>query len=307
MNLRTPSMYVTSLTAFTPDGALDEDGMRQHFERFSAAGIGAYVGGSGSGEGYALNRAEQRRVMEIAKKSLQGKVQVRAMGVEPRTPREMVEFAQLVEEVGLDGMQIYSLEVGHDGAPSAGELRDYLSEVLESVSIACIPSIHQSVGYVYPVEVVADLVARYPQIVGLNVTTDAHYLSRIIEAVGDRVEIHCGGPQAVMTTLALGGTGCVCSEANLVPELCVSLTDHYGAGRYADAEAVYRRIMGLWPIALKYRGGRGTKAALALLGLPGGTTRRPRAPLGEAEIADVAESLAALDVRSLLSMPPARS
>jgi 4-hydroxy-tetrahydrodipicolinate synthase len=293
-------MYVTSLTTFGTDGALDEEGQRRHFERFAAAGIGAYVGGSGSGEGYALSRDEQRRVMEVAKETLQGKVPVRAMGVEPRTPAEMVSFVKLVEQVGLDGTQVYSLEVGHDGPPSATELRDYLTEVLESVSIPCIPSIHVSVGYVYPIEVIVELVERYPHLVGLNVTTDAGYLCRIIEAVGDRVEIHSGGPHSVMTTLALGGTGCVLSEANLVPELCASLTEQYRAGDYAGAEAAYRRIMGLWPITSRYRGGRGTKAALALLGLPGGTTRPPRAPLTEAEIADVSESLERLDIRSLL-------
>jgi 4-hydroxy-tetrahydrodipicolinate synthase len=300
MFVRTPSNFVTSLTAFAPDGSLDEEGMRRHFARFAAAGIGAYVGGSGSGEGYALSRDEQRRVMQIAKETLQGTVPVRAMGVEPRTAREMVDFVGMVEEVGLDGTQVYSLEVGHDGAPSAAELRDYLTEVLESTSLPCIPSIHQSVGYVYPVEVIAELVERYPQIVGLNVTTDVHYLTCLLEAVGDKVEVHCGGPHSVMTNLALGGTGCVCSEANLVPELVVSLTDLYAAGRYAEAEAAFRRMMGLWPIVSRYRGGRGTKAALALLGLPGGTTRPPRTPLGEADIADVAASLAALDVRSLL-------
>lgn len=300
MFVRTPSNYVTSLTIFAPDGSLDEDGQRRHFERFAAAGIGAYVGGSGSGEGYALSRDEQRRVMEIAKETLKGKVQARAMGVEPRTPREMVEFVAMVADVGLDGTQVYSLEVGHDGAPSASELNDYLSEVLESTSLPCIPSIHQSVGYTYPIEVIADVVARYPHVVGLNVTTDVGYLTRIIEAVGDKVEIHTGGPHSVMTNLALGGTGCVCSEPNLVPELVVSLTDHYAAGRYAEAEAAYRRIMGLWPVMYKYRGGRGTKAALAILGLSGGRTRPPRGAIGEAEIADVRASLDALDVRSLL-------
>src|SRR4051812_37912174 len=95
MFVRTPSNYVTSITVFAPDGSLDEDGQRRHFERFAAARIGAYVGGSGSGEGYALSWDEQRRLMEIAKEVLKGEVQVRAMGVEPRTPREMVEFVAM--------------------------------------------------------------------------------------------------------------------------------------------------------------------------------------------------------------------
>jgi 4-hydroxy-tetrahydrodipicolinate synthase len=300
MFVRTPCNYVTSITAFSADGSLDYQGMRKHFERFAVAGIGVYVGGSGSGEGYALTRDEQQSVMQIAKETLQGKVQVRAMGVEPRNAKEMIDFVGLVAAVGLDGTQIYSLEVGHDGEPSVSELRDYLTEVLESTSLPCIPSVHQSVGYLYPVELIAELVERYSNIVGINVTADYHYLARLVEAVGHSVEIHCGGPHAVMTNLALGGTGCVCSEANLVPELVVSLTESYASGNYAEAEAAYRRIMGLWPITSKYRGGRGTKAALALLGLPGGSTRPPRAPLGDTEVADVAASLESLDIASLL-------
>ena len=59
------STFVISLTPYTKDGALDERGLRGHLRRLAAAGIGVYLGGSGSGEGYTLTEAERDRVFEI--------------------------------------------------------------------------------------------------------------------------------------------------------------------------------------------------------------------------------------------------
>jgi 4-hydroxy-tetrahydrodipicolinate synthase len=303
MNERTPSAYVTSLTTFKENGDFDEGGMRLHLRRFAEAGIGVYVGGSGSGEGYSLSAGEVRHLLEIAREELQGRVPVRAMGTEPRTPQEMIEFGQVVQEIGLDAMQVYSLEVGHGGPPTDRELEDYLREVLEAISMPCVPSIHMSVGYLYPIELIARMVNRYSHVIGLNVTSDIHYLTRVIDAVGSKVEIHCGGPAHAMTILALGGTGYISSEANLVPALCVSLIEDYKAGRYPEAEAAYGRIMRLWPITSRYRGIRGTKAALGLLGLPGGFPRKPRRAVDEDGLKNIAQSLEDLEIRELLALP----
>ncbi|HEX4778236.1 MAG TPA: dihydrodipicolinate synthase family protein, partial [Acidimicrobiia bacterium] len=59
------STFVISLTPFTATGELDEDGLRGHLRRLASSGIGVYLGGSGSGEGYTLSRDEMRRVLEI--------------------------------------------------------------------------------------------------------------------------------------------------------------------------------------------------------------------------------------------------
>ena len=49
----------------------------------AAAGIGVYLGGGGSGEGYVLSADEARRLLQIGVEELKGKVPVRAMGVDP--------------------------------------------------------------------------------------------------------------------------------------------------------------------------------------------------------------------------------
>jgi 4-hydroxy-tetrahydrodipicolinate synthase len=297
---RNPTTYVISLTPFTAAGALDEQGLRDHFRRLAVSGIGVYVAGSGSGEAYTLDDAELEAVLGVAAEELRGRVPVRGMGREPRTAQEMIRFCRLVRDAGLDAAQIYSLDIGHGNKPSDRELEAYLFTVLDAVDFACVISVHQSVGYLYPVDLIARVIDRYPQVLGVNVSTgDIQYLTRLIDAVDSRAEVHCGGPALALSTLALGGTGYLSSEGNLAPRLCVSLIDHYRSGRLVDAEAAYRRILHLWPVSYKYGSIRGTKAALGLLGLPGGYPRPPRLPVPDDALPEIRAQLEQLDLAAI--------
>ena len=90
MAARPYSTFVVSITPFRADGALDEVGLRGHLARRRDAGVGVYLAGSGSGEGYTLTPDETRRVLEIGVEVLGGHAPVRAMGVEPRTASDAV-------------------------------------------------------------------------------------------------------------------------------------------------------------------------------------------------------------------------
>ena len=57
------SAFVVSITPFDDDGEVDEPALRAHLHRIRDAGIGVYVGGGGSGEGYTLSWAEHERVL----------------------------------------------------------------------------------------------------------------------------------------------------------------------------------------------------------------------------------------------------
>src|SRR6516225_9346662 len=117
MPSRPPSTFVVRITPFQPDGALDEDGLRVHLRRQRDAGVGVYLAGSGSGEGYTLDDRETSRVLEIGVEELRGHVPVRAMGVEPRTPGQMVALARRAEAAGVDALQLYSVDAGHGNRP----------------------------------------------------------------------------------------------------------------------------------------------------------------------------------------------
>jgi 4-hydroxy-tetrahydrodipicolinate synthase len=289
---RTPSTYVISITPFAADGALDEAALRGHLRRMADAGVGVYLAGSGSGEGYSLSHDETIRVLEIGVEELRGRVPVRAMGVEPRTAMQMVELAHLARDVGVDAVQVYSLDQGHGNAPIPTELERYFRDVLDNVTIPVVLSSHQSVGYFIPAGLIGALLDDYDDIAGIHCTSpDVTYLLRVLEAVNGRVDVHVGGPMHALTCLALGGQGFLSSDANLVPRLCQSVIERFAAGDLVGCTGAYHRLMRVFAITRDLGGIVATKAALGLLGVPGGVPRRPRLPATEATRARVQAEL----------------
>jgi 4-hydroxy-tetrahydrodipicolinate synthase len=274
------STFVIAITPFTTEGGFDEAGIRDHLRRMAAAGIGVYVGGGGSGEGYVLSDAEARRLLEISVEELRGTVPVRAMGVEPRTSGHMIEFVEMAADVGLDAVQIYSLDQGHGHRPSPDEIHRYFDDVLSATTTPVVLSTHQSVGYKVPVPMLTELADRFDHLIGVNCThPDLGYLTALVDALGHRLEIHVGGPQLALTALSLGANGYLSSEGNLAPHLCVGVIDAYrddDARRLTDR---YGKLLRL-SMALYGAGGiRATKAVLGALGLAGGSPRLPQLPL----------------------------
>jgi 4-hydroxy-tetrahydrodipicolinate synthase len=299
-----PSTYVISITPFAKDSSFDETGIRHHLRRLRAAGIGVYVGGGGSGEGFAMSADEHRRLLDIAVDELKGKVPVRAMGIEPRAASQMVEYVSVAKSAGVDAAQIYSLDQGHGHQPFNDEIRTYFTDILDAVDIPSIISTHQSVGYLIPIELLNELVDRYPHVVGINCSTgDMRYLIELIDTVGDRVEIHVGGPFQALSALSLGATGYLSSEGNLAPKLCVSVIDGFKKNDLAVAFDSYARVARL-SRALYGRGGiRATKAVLTELGLAGGYPRRPQLEVAATVVGELMELVRALDLATIEGWP----
>ena len=278
-----PSRYqcfTISITPFTEDGAIDEEGLRRHLRRLGAAGIGVYVGGGGSGEGYTLSFEESRRVLDIAVEELKGVTKVRAMGVEPRTARQMIDFLAMAKDSGVDAAQVYSLDVGHGHSPTPRELDAYFSEVLNEVDMPLVLSTHQSVGYVIPAPVIISLYERHSQLIGLNIShQDPGYLRTLIDALGDRVDICVGGPIQAPLVLALGGHGFLTSEGNLAPKLCMSVVEAARSGDTARFLDLWGKVMRIFMAFYGNGGIRVTKAVLGQFGQAGGYPRKPRLPV----------------------------
>ena len=114
------------------------------------------------------SRPAEPATVELAVGECDGTVPVRAMGVEPRTAGEMVQFVAAGEAAGVDAVQVYSLDVGHGHRPSPAELERYFTEVLASTDVPCILSTHQSVGYKVPVPLLVILADRFRHLVGVN-------------------------------------------------------------------------------------------------------------------------------------------
>lgn len=292
--------FVTSITPFDSSGAIDEGAYRAHLQRLGEAGIGVYVGGSGSGEGYTMSRADTATVLRIAAEELKGKVPVRAMGVEPRTSRQMIEFLGMAKDCGVDASQVYSLEIGHDLSLTPEETEAYLLDVLEGVDLPLIFSTHFSVGYRYPIPLIGRLVEDYPHFAGINCThPDLFYLSELIRAVGDRVPVVVGGPMQALTALALGGHGYIAADGNIAPKLCVSVIERFEAGDLTGMMTAFSKLIKLFGISLDSGGTRVVKPTLNRLGLNGGHVRPPRKMIEDERLTRVLDTIEALELATV--------
>jgi 4-hydroxy-tetrahydrodipicolinate synthase len=285
--------FTISITPFTADGAIDEAALRRHLRKLGDAGVGVYVGGGGSGEGYTLEPAETARLLAIAVEELKGRAPIRAMGVEPRTARQMIEFLDTASRASVDAAQVYSLDVGHGHVPTPRELDTYFDEVLSNTDMPSVLSTHQSVGYVIPPQVIIELFGRHKQLIGLNVShQDPAYLRTLTDALGDRIDICVGGPHQAPLALAFGAQGFLTSEGNIAPRLCMSVIEAAKAGDNALFLDRWGKLMRLF-MALYGNGGiRVTKALLEHFGLAGGFPRAPRLP---AEPDSIAKALAVVE------------
>ncbi len=298
-----PRCFVISITPFGRDGGLDEAALRRHLERLGEAGIGVYVGGGGSGEGYTLSPAEVTSVQRVAADVLGGRVPVRAMGVEPRTAAEMKDVLAGAAAAGLDGAQVYSLDVGHGHRPTDTELEAYFADVLASTDLPCVLSSHQSVGYRLPVGLLVFLAERFDHLVGVNCSQpDLAYLTDVVDALAGRCEVHVGGPGQALAAFALGARGFLSSEANLAPRLCASVG---AALDRSDAPGMLRHagtVLRLSQLLYGHGGIRATKAVLGRLGLAGGYPRPPRLPLEEQTVGPLMDAVRALGIEELAGL-----
>lgn len=295
---RVPSVYCCTITPFDAQQRLDEPGLQFLVERLARAGVGAFVGTSSPGEGFALTLAETERLYGVTKEAMAGRQEVRVMGVEPRRADETYELIKIAESVGMDAMQLYCLDLGHGSQPMPAELELFFRTNLERMNIPAVLSTHFMLGYMIPLDMLGRLIDDYPHIIGINCTTrDLDYLKQVLELADGRVDVHVGGPQQALAALELGGQGFLCTEAILAPMLCGSVIRHHIDQDDTLMNAAHERIMRLSAINV-WPGGsiRFTKSALRVLGLPGWHLRPPYLPLDDIALEHIARGLDELQI-----------
>jgi 4-hydroxy-tetrahydrodipicolinate synthase len=161
-------------------------------------------------------------------------------------------------------------------------------------------SSHHLAGYVLPISLLTDLVDRYPHLVGINVSSpDLNYMTQLIDALSDKVEIHVGGIGFVPAALSLGAHGYMTSQGNLAPRVSQAVVDRFFAGDMRGMAQAFAVVLRMLVVDSRAGVSRGTKEALRQLGLPGGQVRPPRMPVTPAAAAEIAEMIERLDLRTL--------
>ena len=146
--------------------------------------------------------------------------------------------------------------------------------------------------------------AAHPRIIGVKDAKDAPGATSHVLAQTDFV-YYCGTDMLNLPWLSLGAVGFISVVGHVVGDRLHEMIDAFGAGDVARARQLHYELIPVYDGLFRNQGAVMTKAALDLLGLPGGAVRAPLLAATEAERHQLALDLTAGGVK-LPGSGPAR-
>ncbi|MBC7227817.1 MAG: dihydrodipicolinate synthase family protein [Thermoflexales bacterium] len=258
---------------------IDEEAYRRLIRHVLPYVDGVVTSGT-TGEFPYLTRAEQRRLIEIAREEIGNKKVIAGCGASGTD--YALALAQDAKEAGADAILVVTPYFLH---PSDKEVYQHFHDIATRVDIPLILyNIPQVVDAVLPRNVVEDL-ADLPNVVGLKDSSgDLTYTLEILEYAGDRIDVLVGHDEVVIAALAAGVSGMILASAQVYPEIWREVYHLVREGRLEEARALQRQVQKLSRIFCRHGGGVAVKAALNMMGIPVGSPRRPLKSAGGALI-----------------------
>jgi 4-hydroxy-tetrahydrodipicolinate synthase len=273
-------MYAGVLTALvTPfaDGRVDERALRELVEAQLAAGIHGQVVCGTTGEAAAMSEAERLTAMRLVVEQVAGRVPVIA-GTGTNNTLSSVEMTEKAAELGVDGVLVVTPY--YVKPPQRG-----LVEHFAAVAGVGLPVVAYNVPSRTGVSITPETAAALAGLEGVvalkEASADLVLDSRIMQAVGDGLQVLSGDDFTFLPLLALGGAGCISVVSNVAPAEFAMLYDLFREGDLAAAREIHYRLLPLMGQLFSEANPIPVKAALAMMGQIGWDIRVPLSPLAE--------------------------
>ena len=256
---------------------LDEAAFRQLI-RHCLPDVNGVVTSGTTGEFPYLTRAEQKRMVAIAREEVGDKLVIAGCGASGT--REAMALAVDAKEAGADAILVVTPFFLH---PSEKGMYQHYYDIATQVDIPLILYNIPQVSDAYLPRTVVEDLADLTNVIGLKDSSgNLTYTMEVLEYAGDRIDLLIGHDEVVVPALAGGVTGMILASAQVYPEVWQKVLRLVDGGQVAEARAEQRRVQKLSRIFCRYGGGVAVKAALKLMGVDAGVPRRPLKAVGGA-------------------------
>ncbi len=196
-----------------------------------------------TGEPSSLTLAERKRVYEIAKTAVAGRVPL-VPGVGSANHLETKELAEFAEKIGADALLLIA---PYYCRPSQQGLFEHFEAIAKSVGI---PVILYNIPGRTAINIEIDTVARLrevcPNIVGVKESNkDFEHINLLLHKMGPDFLVYSGIELLCYPLQAIGGAGYISATANLMPKKVNSLFDLCEAGNWLEARKLHFEMMPL--------------------------------------------------------------
>src|SRR6201989_735180 len=287
------SMVTAMITPMTSDGTVDYDGAARLADHLVPDRRNdALVANDTTGEAPTTTDDEKERLLQVVLEAVGSRAKVVA-GVGTNVTEHTIELAPSAERGGVHGPLVVT---PYYNKPPQPALEAHFTAVADATGLpVLIYDIPARTGAAVDTETLIRLAAP-PRIVGVKDAKDAPGATSHVLAQTDLV-FYCGTDMLNLPWLSLGAVGFVSVVGHVVGDRLHEMIDAFGAGDVARARHLHYELIPVYDGLFRNQGAVMTKAALDLLGLPGGAVRLPLLAATDAERHQLALDLTAGGVK----------
>ncbi|MDE3168027.1 MAG: 4-hydroxy-tetrahydrodipicolinate synthase [Acidobacteriota bacterium] len=262
------------MTPFKDNERIDYGAWQSMIDLLIAAGVhGLFVAGS-QGEFYSLDMEERTVAMRFTRQAIAGRVPVYA-NVGCITTRDTVALALQAQALDVDAIVVVT---PYYVMPSQQELTDHYVDVCRAVRLPVMAyNFPPHGGVEIEPETIGRIAAQCPNLIGIKDSSGR--LEQAVayrKAVPDRdFLVFTGGDHLFLPALDAGCAGTVTASANLAPKLFVDLYEAHHRGNRAEAARLQELATDLGSVIMAHTFPAVIKEALAMIGVPMGSCRKP--------------------------------
>jgi 4-hydroxy-tetrahydrodipicolinate synthase len=286
-------MLTAMVTPMDASGAVDFDGAARLADYLVSdmRNDGLVISGT-TGESPTTSDKEKARLLATVLEAVGDRAKVVA-GVGTNDTAHSCELARAAEAAGAHGLLVVT---PYYNKPPQSGLVGHFRQVADSTGLPnMLYDIPGRTGTPIAVETLLQL-AEHPRIVAVkDAKADFGAASTVMAATS--LVFYSGDDMVNLPWLALGAAGFVSVVGHVAGDRLHEMIDAYRAGQVSTALALHRELLPVYTGLFRSQGVIMTKAALRLLGLPGGRVRLPLADATEAEIDRLRTDLAAGGVK----------
>jgi 4-hydroxy-tetrahydrodipicolinate synthase len=264
-------MVTAMITPMTPDGAVDYDGAARLADYLvtDMRNEGLVVNGT-TGEAPTTTDAEKERLLRVVVETVGTRAKVVA-GVGTNITAHTIELARAAERTGVHGLLVVT---PYYNKPPQPALEAHFTAVADATGLPMlIYDIPGRTGAAVATETLIKL-AAHPRIIGIKDAKDAPGATSHVLAATDLI-YYCGSDMLNLPWLSLGAVGFISVVGHVTGDRLHEMIDAFCTGDVVTARQIHYDLIPVYTGLFRNQGAVMTKAALDLLGLPGGAVRLP--------------------------------
>jgi len=286
-------LITAMVTPFDKDGAIDWDGVAKLAQHLVDTGHDGIAVNGTTGEAPTTKSSEKLEIIKVVKSVVGSKVKVLS-GAGDNETSYTVEQAKRSQDAGADGILIVTPY--YNKPPQAGIEAHFRAVAAATDLPIMMYDIPGRTGVEIESDTIVKLFETVDNIVALkDAKGNIAATSWVIKRCG--IPVYSGDDILNLPFLSVGAVGFVSVCGHTVGRELKEMLKAWFAGDSARALEIHQQLLPVFTGTFRTQGAILTKAAMSLMGLPGGTTRLPLVDATEAQIAQLRLDLAAGGVK----------